>query len=92
MKKIQHISLVNPNKVLMPFLYINLGVMKKFVKTMAKHHSNGFQYFSQKLSQTKPSKLKERIFVNPQILKILKYPEFEKALNALELQAWHACK
>ena len=43
-KIIQHIPLVNFNKVLMPLLYIKLGLMKKFVKAMAKHCLNGFEF------------------------------------------------
>ena len=36
MKNIQHISLVNPDKVLMPPLHTKLGLMKNFVKAMVK--------------------------------------------------------
>ena len=36
--------------------------------------------------------MKEGIFVGPQLRKVFKDPEFEKTLNTLELQAWHAFK
>ena len=38
-KNIQHIPLVNPDKVLMPPLHIKLRLMKNFVKAMAKQNS-----------------------------------------------------
>ena len=35
-KSIRHIPLVNPGKILMPLLHIKPGLMKNFVKAMAK--------------------------------------------------------
>ena len=67
MKNIQHISLVNFNKVLMPLLHIKLGLMKNFVKAMAKHHLNGFEFFCKKCPKLCQAKFKEGIFVGPQI-------------------------
>ena len=43
-KNIQHIPLVNPDKVLMPPLHIKLGLMKNFVKAMAKQNSNDLKF------------------------------------------------
>ena len=43
-KNIQHTALVNPDKVLMLPLHIKLGLMKNFVKAMAKQNSNGFRF------------------------------------------------
>ena len=84
--------LANPDKVLMPLLHIKLGLMKNFVKAMAKHRLNGFAFLCKKFSKLRRAKLKERIFVGPRIWKIFEEPEFEKGLNTLELQAWHAFK
>ena len=86
MKNIQKIFLVKKsNKVLMPLLHINLGLMKNFVKAMVKHHSNGFEFFCKKVSNLSQAKLKEGIFVGPQIGKVFANPEFEKAKYILEL-------
>ena len=85
MKNIQHISLVNLNKVLMPPLHIELGLMKNLVKAMAKHGLNCFEFFYTNFSKLSQVKLKEGIFVGPQIRKVFEEPEFEKALNTLEL-------
>ena len=89
-KNIQHIPLVNPDKVLMPPLHIKLGLMKNFVKAMAKQNSNGFEFLCKKFPKLSLAKLKEGIFVGPQIRKVFEGPEFEKTLNTLELRAWHA--
>ena len=92
MKNIQHIPLVNPDKVLMPPLHIKLGLMKNFVKAMAKQNSNGFKFLCKKFPKLSLAKLKEGIFVGPQIQKVFEDPECEKTLNALEPRAWHAFK
>ena len=91
-KNFQHIPLVNPDKVLMSPLHIKLGLMKNFVKAMAKQNLNGFEFLCKKFSKLSLAKLKEGIFVGPQIQKVFEDPEFEKTLNTLELRAWHAFK
>ena len=50
----------------MPLLHIKLGLMKKFVKAMAKHHLNGFEFFCKKFPKLSQAMLKEGIFVVPQ--------------------------
>ena len=67
MKNIQHIPLVNLNKILMPPLHIKLGLMKYFEKAMAKHRSNGFKIFSNKFPKLSQAKLKKGIIVDSQI-------------------------
>ena len=91
-KNIQHIPFVNPDKVLMPPLHIKLGLMKNFVKTMAKQNSNGFEVLCKKFSTLSQAKLKEGIFVGAQNREVFEDPEFENTLNTLELRAWHAFK
>ena len=88
MKNIEHISLVNPDKFLMPPFHIKMGLMKNFVKAMAKHRSNGFEFLCKKFPKLSQVKLKEEIFVGPQIRKIFEDSEIEKVLNTLELRAW----
>ena len=59
---------------------------------MAKQNSNGFKFLSKKFPKLSQAKLKEGIFVGPQIREVYKDPEFEKTLNTLKLRAWHAFK
>ena len=62
------------------------------MKAIAKQNSNSFEFLYKKFIELSQAKLKEEIFVGRQILEVFEDPEFEKALNALELQAWHAFK
>ena len=43
MYKVQHKSLVDPQKVYLPPIHIKLGLIKNFVKPMD-HEGKGFQY------------------------------------------------
>ena len=65
--------------------------MKKFVKAL---HKNGaaFQQVSTVFPGLSAAKLKEGIFVGPQIREVLKDTDFEKLLNLKELRAWEAVK
>ena len=79
------------NKVLLPPLHIKLGLMKNFVKAL---HKNGaaFQHISTVFSGLRAAKLKEGIFVGPQIREVLKDTDFEELLNLKEPRAWEAFK
>ena len=90
---IQHIPLINPNKVLTPTWHIKLGLMKNFVKAMAKNISNGFEFFSKKFPKLRKAKMNKGIFVGlGKFGKVFEDAEFEKTLNTLKLRAWHAFK
>ena len=84
-------SLVDMNKVLLPPLHIKLGLMKNFVKAL---HKNGaaFQHLATVFPGLSAAKLKEGIFVGPQIREVLKDTDFEELLNLKELRAWEAFK
>ena len=55
----------------MPPLHIKLELMKNFVKTMAKQNSNSFEFLFKKFLKLSQAKLKEGIFVSPQIRELL---------------------
>ena len=76
--------LVDMNKVLLPPLHIKLGLMKNFVKVL---HKNGvaFQHLSTVFPGLCAAKLKEGIFVGPQIREVLKDTDFEELLYLKEL-------
>ena len=65
--------------------------MKNFVKAL---HKNGavFQRLSTMFPGLSAAKLKEGIFVRPQIREVLKDTDFEELLNLKELRAWEAFK
>ena len=79
------------NKVLLPPLHIKLGLMKNFVKAL---HQNGaaFQHLSTEFTGLSAAKLKEGIFVGPQIREVPKDTDFEELLNLKELRAKEAFK
>ena len=83
--------LVDMNKVLLPPLHIKLGLMKNFVRAL---HKNGaaVQHLSTVFPCLRAAKLKEGIFVRPQIRELLKDTDFEELLNLKELRAWEAFK
>ena len=62
-----------------------------FVKAL---HKNGaaFQHLSTVFPDLSAAKLKEGIFVGPQIREVLKDTDFEELLNLKELRAWEAFK
>ena len=77
--------------VLLPALHIKLGLMKNFVEALHKN-SAAFQYLSTVFPGISAAKLKEGIFVGPQIREGLKDTGFEELLNLKELRAWEAFK
>lgn len=77
--------LVDMIKVLLPPLYIKLGMMKNFVKAMDK---NGAA--CQHLCTLFPAVSSTKIFVGPQIREVLKDIDFEELLPIRELREWKA--
>jgi hypothetical protein len=69
-KNIVSETLVDPSKVLLPPLHIKLGLMKQFVKALDKE-GNCFKYICNKFTSLSYEKVKEGVFVGPQIRKLL---------------------
>ena len=65
--------------------------MKNFVKAMDRD-GNGFLYPKEKFPRISVAKIKEGIFVGPQIRKIMKDSIFDDMLTAVEGRAWRAFK
>ena len=67
-------ALVEPLKILLPPLHIKLGIMKQFVKTLP----NGpcFMYLCDKCKYLSNAKIKEGIFVGPEIKKLIQDGKF----------------
>lgn len=88
---IQYAPLIDRNSVLLPPLHIKLGLMKNFVKSLDKKGA-GFLYLRQVFPKISDAKLKEGVFVGPQVRKLFKDTAFESNLNKTELAAWIAFK
>ncbi|UYV80589.1 hypothetical protein LAZ67_19000842 [Cordylochernes scorpioides] len=63
--------------------------MKNFVKAMDRNAS-GFAYLKQNISSISEAKIKEGIFVGPQIRELQQDGNFQNSLNELESAAWNS--
>lgn len=86
-KNVKSVPLVDPKKIILPPLHIKLGLIKNLVKAMDKN-GPGFQYLKKKFPSLSDAKIKEGIFVGPDVRKLMKDPEFVAALNDVEKEAW----
>ena len=89
---IKEVLLMDPKNVSMPHLHMKLGLLKNFVKQLGKSKSNRFAFLCNKFPNISEAKLKESIFVGPQICEVLKNPKLEKERTSMELRAWKAFK
>jgi hypothetical protein len=79
--------LVSAEKVFLIQLHIKLGLMKNFVKAVDKN-GTGFMYLKHKLPRLSDAKIKEGIFVDPQIRELIKDEQFEEQLDEMGKAAW----
>ena len=84
-----HKALVKKENIILPPLHIKLGLMKQYVKAI-KHDKPAFQYLKTKFPKISDSKIKEGIFVGPQIRKLMLDEHFKSTMDEDELAAWHA--
>lgn len=90
-KNVLRRSLVPREKVLLPPLHIKLGMIKQFVKALNKD-GEGFKYLRTIFPSLSDAKLKEGIFVGPDIRKLMKDENFDEKLSHIELAAWKSFK
>jgi hypothetical protein len=88
---ISHLPLVERQNVILPPLHIKLGLMKQLVKALNKD-SPAFKYLENKFLTLSKAKIKEGIFVGPQIRNLLNDEQFEQSMDDLQLTAWRAFK
>lgn len=86
-KNIVNVPLVNKEMILLPPLHIKLGLFKNFVKAMDKDGA-GFRYLKEKFPRVSDAKIKEGIFVGPQIRTLIKDEQFRTVLSQVEKSAW----
>ena len=79
-------SLIERSKILLPPLHIKLGLAKQFVKVL-KPTSCAFCHIRQMFPSISEAKVKNAIFVGPQIVRILASKELEEQTSALERNA-----
>ena len=61
--------------MILPTLHIKLGFMKQLVKALNKEDA-WFKYIQEKFPNLSAEKVKEGVFVGPQIGKLNKHPDF----------------
>jgi hypothetical protein len=74
-------------KIFLPPVHIKLGFIKSLMKA---DKSKGFQYPRKKFPSISTSKLREGIFVGPQIREILEEEAFVETLTDTERVAWES--
>ena len=82
-KNVQHPALAEWHKILLPPLHIKLGLMKNFVKAMDQTGS-AFKYLVEKFPRLCEAKIKEWVFVDPQIRKLFRDDMFKNLLQGEE--------
>ncbi|GBN72339.1 hypothetical protein AVEN_159551-1 [Araneus ventricosus] len=90
-KSISHEPLVNPQCVFLPPLHIKLGLMIIFVKGLDRE-GVAFLHLRNKFKHISEAKVKEGVFIGPQIKAVFRDEEFEKKQSEAEKAAWLAFK
>ena len=88
-KNVMHMPPVESNKIVLPPLHIKLGLMKNFVKAIDRD-GPAFRYLHEKFHTLGKAKIKEGIFIGPQIRELLKDIQFDSIITGNETAAWEA--
>ncbi|GBM33209.1 hypothetical protein AVEN_28202-1 [Araneus ventricosus] len=72
---VENPPLAEPNKIIIPPLHIRLGLVKNLVKAMDKNGPT-FKYLHEKFPRLGVAKIKESVFVGPQIEQLFRDPKF----------------
>ncbi|GBN91481.1 hypothetical protein AVEN_58159-1 [Araneus ventricosus] len=80
---VEHPPLAEPYKITVPPLHIKLGLDKNLVKPMDKN-GPAFKYLHEKFPRLSVAKIKEGVFVGPQIKQLFRDPKFQKLLRSKE--------
>ena len=78
---------MDPKKALMPPLHIKLGLMKQFVKALARE-GDSFTYLCRKFPCLSDAKIKEGVFIGLDMRKLMNYENFENCLGEVEKNTW----
>ena len=88
-KNVLHPKLVNEMDIIMPLLHIKLGLMKNFVKKLDRT-GHTFLYLGTEFPKLSEAKIKEGVFVGPQIRELLKDKRFDEIIVGKEKAAWES--
>jgi hypothetical protein len=80
-KNVAHPPVVDKSNIHLPPLHIKLALIKIFVKAIDKE-SEGFTYLREKLPKISEAKIKEGIFVGPEIKQLFEDHDFNTKLNS----------
>ena len=90
-KEYNQFALVESSKVILPPLHIKLGLMKQFVKALDKQ-GLCFKYISEKFPHLSAEKVKEGVFIGPQIRMLINDELFITKMNDTEKNARQSFK
>jgi len=90
-KNVVRKNLVDPQDIYLPPLHIKLGLVKNFVKALDRN-GDGFRHLRATFPRVSEAKIKEGIFVGPQIRKLMEDRNFDAVLTDVEKVAWDAVK
>lgn len=90
-KNVSNEPLVLKEKNFLPPLHIKLGLIKIFVKKLSVD-GEAFKFLKKKFPRLSEAKIKEGVFVRPQIRQLFKDNSFQATLNEKEIRAWNAFK
>jgi len=88
---VENQPIVELSKILLPSMHLKLGLVKNFVKAMNQGEV-AFTYLWEKFPRLSEAKLKEGIFIGPQIWDLIKDEYFNKLLQGDEKATWHSFK
>ena len=83
--------LVLLEEIFLPPLHTKPGLMKNFVKGMD-ITGHGFEYLRNQFPNVSDAKIKEGIFIGPQIRELMQDKQFDEDLNETERNAWLSFK
>ena len=88
---VENQPLVEPSKILLLSMHFKPGMIKNFVKAMNQEEA-AFTYLREKFPRLSEAKLKEGIFIGPQMRDLIKDEYFDKLLQDKEKAAWDSYK
>ena len=88
---VENQPLVKTSKILLPSMHLKHGLMKNFVNAMNKEEV-AFTYLWEKFPRLSEAKLKEGVFIGPQIRDLIKDEYFDTLLQGEEKAAWESFK
>lgn len=88
-KNIKYKPLIKEENMILRLVHIKLGLVKNFVKALNRD-SDAFKYLHTIFPHFSNAKIKEGIFLGPQMRKLLNDNQFESSLSEIEAAAWNS--